>query len=348
LISKIPGLIDIHTHGGRGITFGENLSTLEGDLRQYSAWAPANGVTGFVASIAAPDAPKLLALVEAYADILEKGLPGAECLGLHLEGPYLSPEKRGAFNASWLRNPFLDEAEALIRAGRGWIRQVTMAPELEGAGEAARCFRRAGIVVALGHTNANYDQASGALAGDFGHTTHTFNAMSGFDHRSPGAVGAVLNSKSATAEVIADGIHVHPGALKLLFRCLGPDRLALITDAMAGAGMPDGMYELVGAPVMVKNGRAFRPEDGKLAGSAATLNQCVANMITLAGATFSEAVRMASATPARILGLDSRLGSLEAGKDGSYAIVDSDLQVYRTVVKGRIVFESPTAQGRLS
>jgi N-acetylglucosamine-6-phosphate deacetylase len=337
-LQVIPGLIDIHVHGGIGITFGEHISQLEDELRRYSAWAASNGVTGFLCSVAAQNQDQLVGMVEAYTKILVKEMPGAECLGLHLEGPYLSQVKRGGFIPDWLRSPALDELESLVQAGKGWIRQITIAPELAGADTAAKFLAHSGVIAAVGHTDGDYDCITNALSTNFSHVTHTYNAMSAFSHFTPGAVGAVLNSKNATAELIADGIHAHPGALKLVYKCLGPDRLVLITDAMAGAGMPDGVYELLGGPVIVKDGRATRPEDGRLAGGTSTLNHCVCNMVQMAGVPFSESVKMASLTPARVLHLNHRLGSLEAGKSASFVIVDKELRVYQTMVKGRVVY----------
>lgn len=335
----VPGLIDVHVHGGKGVTFGENPAHLKEELQEYSAWVVSTGVTGFLCSLAAPDAGQLLDLVRAYAEALENELPGAECLGFHLEGPFISPAKHGAFAPSWLREPAVAEAEALLQAGRGWIRQITMAPELAGAEAVAHAFRQAGVIVAMGHTDCDYEGAARALSGEFCHVTHTYNAMGAFGHRSPGAVGAILDSGGATAELIADGVHVHPGAMRLLYRCVGPDRIVLITDAMAGAGMPDGLYELVDAPVLVKDGAATRPEDGRLAGSVATLNRCVGNMVRMAGAPFAQAVRMASLNPARLLGCEDRLGSLRPGRDANFVLVDANLRVYRAVVRGKVVYE---------
>ncbi len=333
-----PGLIDVHVHGGKGITFG-NLDRLEEEIRFYSEWVASTGVAGFVCSVAAPNTETLLRIVDCYATIFERGLPGAEALGLHLEGPYLNPERKGAFNPAWLHLPTLQEAEALLQAGRGWIRQVTLAPELPGALETAARFRAAGVVVALGHSNADYETAWQALQGDFRHVTHTYNAQRGFQHREPGVVGAVLTSEGTTAELIADLVHVHPGAMRLLVRCLGRDRVVLVTDAMAGAGLADGQYELVGHPVTVKNGMATLA-DGTLAGSTVLLNQCVRNMHLEVGVPLREAVQMASLNPARAMGLDSRLGSLEVGKDASLVVLDDQARVYLTVVRGKIVYRS--------
>jgi len=332
----VPGFIDVHVHGGNGITFGES-DQIAGDLAAYSKWVASAGVTGFLCSISAPQAEALVRMVRAYADALDAGTPGAEALGLHLEGPFLSKEKKGAFNPAWLRQPAMEEAEAVLQAGRGWIRQMTLAPELPGAQEVAALFRAAGVVVSMGHTNADYELASAALRGNFTHVTHTFNAQRGFQHREPGVFGAILTSDEVTAELIADTVHVHPGAMKMLIRCLGADRVVLITDAMAGAGLPDGTYELVGHTVIVKEGRATLP-DGTLAGSTATLNQCVRNVHQTVGVPLLEAVKMASLNPARAMGFADRLGSIAVGKDASLAVIDEQANVYLTLVKGRIVY----------
>ena len=333
-----PGFIDVHVHGGRGIVFGMP-DEMEGDLRTYSEWVAQTGVTGFLLSIAAPDAELLTAIIDVYAELFEKEMPGAEPLGLHLEGPFLSLEKKGAFNPAWLRAPALDEAEAFLDAGHGWIRQVTLAPELPGAEDVASTFSEAGVVVAMGHTNTDFDTASAALRGNWNHVTHTFNAQRGFGHRAPGVFGAVLASDDITAELIADLIHVHPGAMKILVRCLGVDRVVLITDAMPGAGLDDGVYDLVGHEVTVKSGRATL-KDGTLAGSTAQLNQCVGNAMREVGVSLNQAVQMATLNPARAMGFVDRLGTVAEGKDASLTVIDEDLNVYLTMVKGEIVYKN--------
>ncbi len=332
----VPGFINIHVHGGNGITFGFS-DKIAADLAAYSEWVTNAGVTGFLCSIAAPTAKELVELVSAFADVLDAGVPGAEALGLHLEGPFLSTEKKGAFNPAWLRKPDMKEAKAVLEAGRGWIRQMTLAPELPGAQEIAALFREAGVVVALGHTNADYETASAALRGNFTNVTHTFNAQRGFHHREPGVFGAVMSSDDVTAELIADTVHVHPGAMQVLLRSLGTDRVVLITDAMAGAGLPDGTYNLVGHTVTVKNGQA-RLADGTLAGSTARMNQCVRNINQKVGVPLLEAVKMASLNPARAMGFADRLGSIAVGKDASLTVIDEDVNVYLTMVKGKIVY----------
>lgn len=338
-LRAIPGLIDIHVHGGKGINFGGHPAQVEDELAEYSAWVASTGVTGFLCSIAAPEPGQLLELIKAYAHILPGKLPGAACQGLHLEGPFLSEPRRGGFSSSWLRSPTTIEVRDLLQAGQGWIRQVTLAPELPEAAAVAQQLADAGVVAAAGHTDGDYDTVSAALTANFSHVTHTFNAMSIFHHSTPGAVGAVLTSANVTAELIADGVHVHPGAMKLLFRCLGPERIVLITDAMAGAGMPEGTYELIGSQVFVKDGQARRA-DGRLAGSVTTLNKCVANIINLVNIPFVQAVQMACLNPARVVHLESQIGSFKAGKDANFAIVDKEMRVYQTVVKGKVVFRA--------
>lgn len=332
-----PGFIDLHTHGGRGVTFG-NLDTLGDDLHAYSAWVVTNGVTGFLCSIAAPDHAALLATVRAYADLLDAdGFPGAEPLGLHLEGPYLNPEQKGAFNPAWLRTPAAGEVDALLDAGRGWVRQMTLAPELPHAPEAAMRLRARGVVAALGHSAADYATAAAALRGDFTHVTHTFNAQRGFHHREPGVVGAVLTSSGVTAELIADGVHASAGAMALLLRCLGPERITLISDAMAAAGLGDGEYALVGNVVIVKNSVAHNA-GGAIAGSTATLDECVRNVHRLLGVPAADALQMATRNPAVVIGMESDVGSLEAGKLANFVALDEALNVQAAWVRGKNVY----------
>jgi len=331
-----PGFIDVHVHGGKGVTFGIPGQVAE-DVRAYSEWVASTGVTGFLCSLAAPDAEMLVQVVKECANALEAGMSGAEALGIHLEGPFLNKAKKGAFNATWLRPPALDEAEAVLQAGRGWIRQMTVAPELPGAQEVAARFRAAGVVVSLGHSDSDYDAASAALRGNFTHVTHTFNAQRGFSQREPGVFGAVLASDDVTAELIADTVHVHPGAMKVLVRCLGTDRVVLITDAIPAAGLADGSYDLVGNEVVVKDGCATLL-DGTIAGSTAGLNECVRHMNQEVGVALPKAVQMASLNPARAMGFAGRLGSIAVGKDASLVVIDEDVNVYLAMVKGKVVY----------
>jgi N-acetylglucosamine-6-phosphate deacetylase len=332
-----PGLIDIHVHGGQGIRFEQGAAPEE--MTRYATWAASTGVTGYLRSIAAPTTQELVDLIRAHVAQLKIDQGNTRALGLHLEGPYLSPARKGAFPSSWLRGPSNPEVQRTLEAGEGWIRQVTIAPELPGALAAAALFQQSGVVVAMGHTDADFDTASLALQGHFSHVTHTFNAQSRLKQRAPGVVGAVLASDRITAELIADIIHVHPAVMKTLVRCLGNDRVVLVTDAMAAAGLPDGEYELAGQPIAVKAGCAHLL-DGTLAGSTVTLAQCVRNLIHTANVPLDKAVCMASLNPACAIGLSNQMGSLEEGKDADLIVIDEQVNVYLTMVKGKIVYQA--------
>jgi len=333
----IPGLIDVHVHGGTGISFG--IGQLREDLEKYSAWAASNGVTGFLMSITGPDRDYISGTIIAYTEILDqvKNWPGAIPLGMHLEGPFLNKERHGAFNPEWIRNPDLEEMKQYISVGNGWIKHVSMAPELEHAQEVAAFLTENGIKVSLGHSNTDYETARDALQGNFKHVTHTFNAQSGLHHRSPGVVGAVLSSNDITAELIGDTHHVHPAAMQIMVRCLGSDRIILITDAMAGAGLPDGEYELLNQKVTVKAGKATLP-DGTIGGSTATMISAVSTLVNEVGVSLQEAIHMASFNPAKLIGLDNTIGSIEDGKEGNLVILDEKLSVKKTFVRGSLVY----------
>jgi len=330
-----PGFIDIHVHGGYGVTFG--MGDLADELEKYSQWVVSGGVTGFLLSITGPDAESISQLIQDYAKILEKGVSGATALGLHLEGPFLNPEKKGAFNPQWLRKPDPAEAKKYLELGRGWIKQITLAPELPNAKEVAAIMRQSGVTVALGHSNTDYETASEALKSDFTHITHSFNAQSGFNHRAPGVFGAVMTSDLPTGEMISDGVHIHPGAMKVLLRCLGKDRISIITDAIPGAGLPDREYNLIGQHVIVKGGKATL-DDGTIAGSTAQMNLCVRNVHQLVGATLQDAIQMASNNPANVIKEAGNIGSLEPGKWANLVVMDEQVNIQLTMVKGRIVY----------
>jgi len=331
-----PGFIDIHVHGGHGVTF-DNTDSLAEDLRAYSTWVATTGVTGFLPSITAPTPEELTELIQSMIQEFKKGLPGAKGLGIHLEGPFLNIEKKGAQNPAWIRNPSLEEAQMYLQVGQGWIKQITIAPELPNAKMVAGFYKDAGVTVALGHSTADFETAAQALKGLWTHVTHTFNAQTGFHHRRPGVVGAVMCSEGVTAELIADLVHVHPGAMKALVRCIGPEQIVLVTDAMEAAGLPDGEYSLLGAKVYVVDGKATQT-DGTIASSSAVLSQCVKNMHIEVGISLTDAINMASLNPARVIGMGAQYGSLQVGRPANLIITDWDLNIYMTIVDGKIVY----------
>jgi len=335
-LTAVPGLIDMHVHGGFGITFG--LGELAIGLEEYAQKVVQYGVTGFILTISGPDSAFLTDRIARYAALLEKKYDGAQPLGIHLEGPFLNPARHGAFNPDWIHGISIMEMQRYIDAGQGWIRHVSLAPELDGSAQAAQLLERNGIRAALGHSDADYETAAQALAADFTHVTHTFNTQSGLHHRRPGVVGAILTSERASAELVADGQHVHPAAVRILVKCLGPERVCLITDAMPGAGLPDGSYQLLGREVQVVNGAARLP-DGTIAGSTVMMNDCLRNMATLVNTPLPDAARMAATNPARVLGYGDKLGRLIKGYTADIALLDGDLRVKMTIRKGKIIFK---------
>jgi len=338
----IPGMIDIHVHGGNGIDLGVTQlpsTSLRDDLHHYSRWVAESGVTGFLAGIGMKDPEATIDRLSAYADLLEEGLPGAEMLGIYMEGPFMNPEQKGAIPEDWLHDPDMDEARAYLEAGRGWIRQISIAPELPHAQEVASLFRRAGVVVALAHSSSSYEQTREALKGNWTNITHTFNKMGTLHHRDPGIVGAILESEDISTELICDTIHIHPAVMRILLRCVGPERIVLITDATLLAGLPDGEYDWEGRKITVKDGWARIPE-GNLAGSTVTMNTCVRNMNQAVGATLQQAVTMASLNPARAMGFGNELGSLRIGRRANLAVIDDDVHVYMTMVDGKMVYQA--------
>jgi len=329
----MPGFIDIHTHGALGSDY--MVGSLE-EINQISSFYAAHGVTSFLATTYAASSDEISNAITTIKTTMGQE-PGARILGIHLEGPYLNPERKGAFNPAWLRTPSVAEARDFLRIGGKWLKQMTMAPELPNAVEVAAEFRKAGVTVALGHSNTDYDTARAALMGDFTHVTHTYNAQTGLNHRAPGVLGAVLTSDEITGELIADGIHVDAGAMRVLLRALGTHRVVLITDAIPGAGLPDGVYSSIGQTITVKDGRATLA-DGTLAGSSAALNHCVRNAHVLAGASVQDAIRMATLNPAEVIHMQDELGVIATGRKADLILMDADFNVRMGMVDGKVLF----------
>ena len=325
-----PGLIDLHLHGalGRDVIDGG----LEG-LRDIASHQARCGVTGFVpTTLSAP----MAAIEQAVSSVREAArldLP-SEILGVHLEGPFLSPKKRGAHNPEFVKPINDDDLDALVEAGRGLRTIITVAPEVGDNLARIPAIKEKGLTVSLGHTEASYELARRSFELGVSHATHLYNAMSGFSAREPGAVGAVLDADGVTAELIADGIHVHPASLRLAIRQKGISRTCLITDSMNATGLEDGEYRVGGLDVVLRGGEARLKHGGALAGSLLTLNRAVANIIRWAGVPVSDAVAMASLTPAAVLGLDRELGSLAPGKIANLAVFDREFRVVGLIFRG--------------
>ncbi|MBO0780581.1 MAG: N-acetylglucosamine-6-phosphate deacetylase, partial [Ktedonobacteraceae bacterium] len=272
----------------------------------------------------------------------------AEPVGIHLEGPYISAKRRGAHPTSWLRTPNEEETEHVLDITRGFLRLVTLAPELPGAEAMTRRLIEAGVTVSMGHTDINYEQAHEAIKQGVTHMTHCFNAMRPLLHREPGPIAAVAESEQVQGELIIDRVHVHPAVAKILVKALSPERTVVITDAQAGAGLPDGsVFEFAGQFTHVRRGAA-RLADGSLAGSVLTMDQALRNVLQITDVSLSDAVRMLTLNPARAARVDNRKALLRAGYDADLLIFDSSLQLQATICRGSLAFATEAWQEQLN
>ena len=325
----LPGLVDIHTHAAVGADASDgNLAGLAALSRYYAG----RGVTAWCATTMTLPEPVLRRAMEAVRQF-RRPSGGARLAGVHLEGPFLSPAKKGAQAADSLRRPDIGLFHRLNEASGGAVRMVTVAPELPGAMDLIR--EVSGVcTVSLGHTGADYASAMAAYGAGASHATHLFNAMPPFHHRSPGVVGAAFDA-GASAELICDGIHCHPAAVRMAFR-LFAGRLALVSDSMRCAGLTDGAYTLGGQDVTVKNGRATLKGTDTLAGSSIHLLDGLRNAVAF-GVPLEEAAASATSVPARIAGLDRWAGSLAVGRMADLLLLDQDLGVKRVYAGGQLV-----------
>ncbi|OJZ70024.1 N-acetylglucosamine-6-phosphate deacetylase [Mycobacterium paraffinicum] len=323
----VPGFIDMHVHGGGGASYTDG-PTDGGAIAGAAEFHLRHGTTTTLASLVTASPAELLAGVRALAEAARQGTVA----GIHLEGPWLSRARCGAHDPAHLRAPDPAEIDAVLAAGGGAIRMVTLAPELPGADDAVRRFRDAGVVVALGHTDATYEQAEHAIALGATVGTHLFNAMPPLHHREPGPALALLRHPNVTVELIADGVHVHPSVVGAVLAAAGPDRVAVVTDAIAAAGRVDGAFRLGAVAVDVVSGVSRVRGTSTIAGSTATMDRLFRNVNADAG--LAAAALTTSGTPARALGLE-RVGRLRAGYDANLVVLDGDLRVAAVMVAGR-------------
>ncbi|MFF5108930.1 N-acetylglucosamine-6-phosphate deacetylase [Streptosporangium sp. NPDC000509] len=316
----VPGFVDIHNHGGAGASFptgDPDQASLAVDLHAR------HGTTTLMASLVTASTDDLARAAASLADLCEDGL----LAGIHFEGPYISTARCGAHNPALLRDPSPAELAGLLKAGRGHVRMITIAAELPGALETVREATANGVIAALGHSDATYEQTISGIEAGGSVATHLYNAMPPLHHRDPGPIAALLQDERVTVELINDGVHLHPAMTRLAFEVAGPGRTALITDAMAAAGMGDGVYELGPMTVNVVNGEARLAGSGTIAGSTLTMDVAFRRAVREVGLSLAQASEIASLTPARVLGLADHLGSVSVGKRADLVVLTDDLEV---------------------
>jgi N-acetylglucosamine-6-phosphate deacetylase len=334
----VPGFVDIHIHGSSGYDVMQADGGPRGNFEQFLA---RHGVTAYYPTTVAAPLAVTEAALERLADAIEcAGRQNSERdgraqpLGIHLEGPFLSHACRGAHLPEDLISPSIQAFDRFWQAARGHIRVMTIAPEVEGALEVIAEARQRGVCVSLGHSDADLESARRGIAAGARHATHTFNAMRPLRHHDPGILAEVLTNSRLTADVIADGVHVDPTVVQIFLKAKGAEGAVLITDATSATGMPDGKYKLGSLGIEVKDGKCMR--DGGLAGSVLTLDRAVRNVMSFAGWDLQQAVRAASANPARVAGAKNK-GVLKPGADADFVVLTAKGEVRAAVVKGKLV-----------
>ena len=343
-----PGFIDIHVHGGAGHDFMDNTIQAYLEIAKLHA---RYGTTSFTPTTLSCENEDLLKTLELYEQAEKLNTGGAEFIGMHIEGPYFSMKERGAQDPRFIRKPDAKEYENIVNKS-SIIKRWSAAPELEGAVEFGRFLKSKGILPSIAHTDAIYEEVLAAYENGYSHVTHFYSCMSTVSRRNAYRYAGVVESAylldGLTVEIIADGIHLPPPLLKLVYKIKGPDKIALVTDAMRAAGMPPGESILGGLnnglKVLVEDGVAKLPDRSAFAGSVATADQLVRNMINLAEVPLTDAIKMITATPAKIMGVDNKKGSLIEGKDADLVLFDEQINILYTIVGGKVIYNSVDQQ----
>ena len=323
----VPGFVDLHNHGGGGASFAGGTAE---DVLKGVHTHRLHGTTTVVASAVTGDLDFLARHAGMLAELAQQG----EIAGIHFEGPFISPCRKGAHDEGLLRDPDPAEVRKLVDAAHGHARMMTLATELPGGLDSVRLLAEHGVIAAVGHTDATYEQTLQAVDAGATVATHLFNAMPPLGHRSPGPITALLEDERVTVELINDGTHLHPAALQLAFHHAGAGRVAFITDAMDAAGFGDGRYMLGPLEVEVADGVARLVEGGSIAGSTLTLDRAFKRAVTVDGLPVEDVVRAISANPARLLGREDRIGSLEPGKDADLVVLDAGFDLVGVMRRG--------------
>ncbi|MET9515388.1 N-acetylglucosamine-6-phosphate deacetylase [Streptomyces sp. NPDC002994] len=328
----VPGFVDMHVHGGGGASF--TSGTAEDVLKGVQTHRE-HGTTTIAASTVTGEMDVLTRQAALLSELVQQG----DLAGIHFEGPFISPCRKGAHSEDLLRDPDPAEVRKLIDAAHGTAKMVTLATELPGGIDSVRLLAEHGVIAAIGHTDATYEQTIEAIDAGATVATHLYNAMPALGHRTPGPIAALLEDERVTVELINDGTHLHPAALELAYHRAGSARVAFITDAMDAAGFGDGTYLLGPLEVEVKDGVARLAEGGSIAGSTLTLDTAFKRAVTVDRLPVEDVVRSVSANPARLLGVDDRVGSLEPGKDADLVVLDADFTLKGVMRKGAWVIE---------
>lgn len=331
----IPGLIDLHFHGCKGHDFCDGTKEALAEIAKYEASVGVTAIAPATMTLPVDELEAILSTAADYKKYVEKnGSTGADLVGINMEGPFISEAKKGAQDHRNIISCDTDICQRFLTASNGLVKFVGIAPERnENAQEFIRKMKDK-VHISLAHTNADYDTAMAAFDAGADHAVHLYNAMPAFTHRTPGVVGAVSDSAHVDAEMICDGVHIHPSVVRATFKMLGADRIILISDSMRATGMPDGQYTLGGLDVNVADGKATLVSNGALAGSAANLLECMKTVVQKMGIPLETAIACATENPARCLGISNEYGSITPGKKGNVVLLDSELSLKAVIKDG--------------
>ncbi len=330
-----PGFIDVHIQGAGG---ADVLDATPEALATIAQTCARSGVTSYLATTVYKPGQDNRHL-EVASECIGRDLGGARLLGTHLEGPFISPKKRGMIQPDCLTDPSPSALDAILRRTGGGLAMMTVAPELPGGLDLVRALVDRGVVASLGHTSASYEETLRGFDAGINHVTHLFNAMPSLHHRDPGPLAAIFERPDVTVQVIADGVHSHPSVVRLAWAAVGPGRFVTITDGMQALGLPDGHYTYNDIPYEARDGAA-RYKDGTLIGTALGLNRILARLIQFTGCSTATAIRTVTENAAAVLGLNKKTGSIAIGYDADLVLLNEDLSVHTTVVAGRVVYQS--------
>ncbi len=334
-MTAIPGLIDIHLHGCLGDDFCDGDQNAIRKMARYQAF---NGITAIMPATLTLSQKDLKTALVSIAEVQEDQRPGeADLVGINMEGPFISSDKKGSQNERFILPCDTDLVSQFLEYSRGLVKVLGFAPEVNPDFETFIEENKNRVKISLAHTNATYEMALDAFKMGASHVTHLYNAMSGLYHRDPGVVGAAYDSRQVTAELITDGVHVHPTMVRQAFHMLGPERIIMISDSVRATGMRDGMYSLGGQKIIKEGRYCTMASDGRLAGSSSNLMDCLRIAVLEMGLPLSDAVRTASLNPAKFLGIDADYGSIETGKKANLVLLDEKMRVTSVIKDGKML-----------